>query len=99
MTKPEHFPESWEGLHFRKTNDNKISSELSWMSVRFGDMLRSQSLCSQMEWMQKNNHGYIQESLLGKKIMIEPMLLWHNVGVCNCNLLRNSWTESQGWIF
>lgn len=49
--------------------------------------------------LKKNNHGDSRESLLGKKIGIELRLLWHNLGVYNCDLLCNNCISSQGSMF
>lgn len=83
----------------KKINDTNTSNELSWVSVRFEIYCSLRVCIFQMKWLlKKNNHGDIKESLLGKKIMIELMLLWHNVGVYNCDLLWNSWAESREWM-
>lgn len=76
MTKSEHFSESWEGWHLKKSMSPKLQVSCLGLSVRFKMhcSLRAREFWMK-ELLKKNNHGDSHESLLGKKIRIELRLL------------------------
>lgn len=93
---------SWGGLALKKKK--QWQQDFKWVVLDVCQIWRCTALSEFVHprwsgFCRKNSHGYIQESLLGKKIMIEVMLVWHDVGVCNCNLLWNSWLNPKDGYF